>query len=224
MAATPAQGPPPTSSPASPAAALGFVTGFDNTETFPFFDKLDSDQGLAGTRFYDEPDDHWCLLAEIHHVEHFPRDSLLARDCEGRPFVIAFYPDANRAGDINTSRLQPGHTIAILYANQHFFLDGTDGVFPVGLDALFRIGADCCNYGGPTGGEQKKCHGCGREGVGLVRCGRCAFFYYCNKVCQEVGWKRKGHRLACQVVADPAFKALLTLPRVRFTDRFRFPT
>ncbi|KAK1948858.1 hypothetical protein LY78DRAFT_708488 [Colletotrichum sublineola] len=180
MAATPAQG---TSSPVSPAAALGFVAGFDNTETFPFFDKLDSDQGLAGTRFYDEPDDHWCLLAEICSVERFLRVRLVARDCEGRSFVIAFYPDAARAGDIDTARLQPGHTVAILYANQHFFLDGTDGVrvenlsacrvFPVGLGALFRIGADCCDYSG---------------------------------------------------AGDPAFKALLTLPRVRGTDRFQFPT
>ncbi|KAK1993556.1 hypothetical protein LX36DRAFT_684199 [Colletotrichum falcatum] len=179
MAATPTQGPPPTSSPASlaaPAAALVYPVGFNDSEPFPFFDKLDSDQGLAGTRFYDEPDDHWCLLAEIRSVEHFPRVRLVARDCEGRPFVIAFYPDADRAGDIDTARLQPGHTIAILYANQHFFLDGTDGVrvenlsacrvFPVGLGALFRIGTDCY----------------------------------------------------------PAFEALLTLPRVRGTDRFWFPT
>ncbi|EFQ31634.1 uncharacterized protein GLRG_06923 [Colletotrichum graminicola M1.001] len=164
-----------TSSPTPAAAAFAWVGTLDDTEPFPFFDKLDSDQGLGGTRFYDEPNDHWCLLAQITEVERLLRVRLSAVDREGRPFVIAFYPAEKKAGDIDVKRLRVGHTIAILYANQHFFLDGTDGVrvedlskcrvFPVDLDSLFRIHAD----------------------------------YH------------------------PAFKALLTLPGLRGTDRLEFP-
>ncbi|KAJ0382338.1 hypothetical protein COL922a_012770 [Colletotrichum nupharicola] len=167
-----------------------------DTWRFPEFEKPDLDQDVAGTPFYDEPGDRWCLLAEITDVSLMLRVRLVVRDREGESLVIAFYPDNDATEVLDSSKLKVGHTIALLYPHQHYFLDGTQGVrvedvstyrvFPVKLAELFRINSDLCAYLGPLG-TLKKCHSCGKEDPSVVKCGRCGLYYYCNKDCQTLG-------------------------------------
>ncbi|KAI8188324.1 hypothetical protein KHU50_006522 [Colletotrichum sp. SAR 10_65] len=107
----------------TPPRAEERLTSFADTWRFPEFEKLDSDQDVAGTPFYDEPGDRWCLLAEITDVSLMLRVRLVARDREGESLVIAFYPDNDATEVLDTSKLKVGHTIALLYPHQHYFLD-----------------------------------------------------------------------------------------------------
>ncbi|KAF4891654.1 hypothetical protein CGCF415_v009683 [Colletotrichum fructicola] len=194
----------------TPSQAEERLTSFADTWRFPEFEKLDSDQDVAGTPFYDEPGDRWCLLAEITDV------SLC--------FASASLPA--------TARLKIGHTIALLYPHQHDFLDGTQGVrvedvitcrvFPVKLAGLFRINSDLCAYTGPLG-TLKKCHSCGKEDPSVVKCGRCGLYYYCNKDCQTLEWNQKGHKEACRALKDPNLRALFKITVGEGEHRFQFP-
>jgi len=80
---------------------------------------------LDGFRYV--PTKHWCFLAEITDVEHFIRVRLLVRDKAGRELPVAFYTDG-RGGEFARSQLRAGNTVAILYAQQHGFLDLTVGI------------------------------------------------------------------------------------------------
>jgi hypothetical protein len=51
---------------------------------------------------------------------------------------VAFYPDDYDGFDFNT--LKPGHTLAIMYAHQHFFMDGTFGVRVENMDYV-KVGS-----------------------------------------------------------------------------------
>ncbi|KAI8260488.1 hypothetical protein K4K58_001894 [Colletotrichum sp. SAR11_239] len=213
----------------TPPRAEERLTSFADTWRFPEFEKLDSDQDVAGTPFYDEPGDLWCLLAEITDVSLMLRVRLVARDREGESLVIAFYPDNDATEVLDTSKLRVGHTIALLYPHQHYFLDGTQGVrvedvstcrvFPVKLAELFRINSDLCAYTGPLG-TLKKCHSCGKEDPSVVKCGRCGLYYYCNKT---LGWNQKGHKEACRVLKDPKLRALFKITVGEGEHRFQFP-
>ncbi|CAI0646954.1 unnamed protein product [Colletotrichum noveboracense] len=184
----------------TPPQAEERLTSFADTWRFPEFEKPDLDQDVAGTPFYDEPGDRWCLLAEITDVSPMLRVRLVVRDREGESLVIAFYPDNDATEVLDTSKLKVGHTIALLYPHQHYFLDRTQGVrvedvstyrvFPVKLAELFRINSDLCAYLGPLG-TLKKCHSCGKEDPSVVKCGRCGLYYYCNKVSVHVFFLRK---------------------------------
>lgn len=68
-----------------------------------------------------------CSLAEITDVESFIRLRLIVRDKAGREVPVAFYTDGS-GGEIPQSQLRRGHTVAILYAHQHGFLDLTTGI------------------------------------------------------------------------------------------------
>jgi hypothetical protein len=63
---------------------------------------------------------HWCFLAQIVSVEKFDRLQIVAKDGKGKEVVIGFYTDDEK--NIDSTLLQPGNTIAILYAHQHQFL------------------------------------------------------------------------------------------------------
>ena len=73
------------------------------------------------------PSRHWCLLADIIDERHFPYLQLFARDKLGVEFLIAFNPrDGNRG--LDPTLFPVGHTIAIMYAQQHNFFG-----LPVGV-------------------------------------------------------------------------------------------
>jgi hypothetical protein len=73
------------------------------------------------------PTRHWCLLAEITEVEYIFRLRLWVKDRSEKEFPIAFYIEDNERF-LNLNRFQKGMTVAILYAEQHSFLDMTVGI------------------------------------------------------------------------------------------------
>jgi hypothetical protein len=84
--------------------------------TSPYYDGADK---LSRT-----PTKHWCFLAEIIQVVRFTRLRLTVQDRKGRAVIVAFYTP-ERGAEVKVKR---GFTVAILYANQHEFLDLSDGV------------------------------------------------------------------------------------------------
>jgi hypothetical protein len=104
---------------------------FRNEETFPTFAGLPGEDDIDRA-FYDTTDGfryiprkHGCFLAEIIDIEQFLRVKLTVRDKAGATVPVAFHTDGRGA---ELTQLQPGHTIAILYAQQHGFLDFTTGI------------------------------------------------------------------------------------------------
>lgn len=72
------------------------------------------------------PSRHWCFLGEIQSYDTVIRYRTLVKDNNGKSRVVAFYLDNYSAFDFR--KLKKGHTMAIMYAHQHWFLDGTSGV------------------------------------------------------------------------------------------------
>jgi hypothetical protein len=107
---------------------------------FPTFGHLPSDEILDLNYFtstdgsYFHPKRHWCLLAEITEVGYFLRLRLTVRDKSGAEIPVAFHVD--NAVDLGPTPYQTGHTIAVLYAHQHGFLDGSVGIRQEDLNSI----------------------------------------------------------------------------------------
>ncbi|RYP61730.1 hypothetical protein DL770_009731 [Monosporascus sp. CRB-9-2] len=106
---------------------------FRNEETFPTFAGLPGENDID-LPFYDTvdgftytPRKHWCFLTEIMDVELFIRVRLIVKDKAGTMVPVAFHTD-DRGTEFAPSQLRPGYTVAILYAQQHDFLDLTTGI------------------------------------------------------------------------------------------------
>jgi SET domain len=100
---------------------------------FPPFDDLPGENDID-LEFYESADGfsyrprkHWCFLTEIIDVEKFLRLRLIVKDKSDRIVPIAFYTD-NRGLELDQSYAQKGFTVAILYAEQHGFLDLSVGI------------------------------------------------------------------------------------------------
>jgi len=72
------------------------------------------------------PRKHWCFLAEIISIEQFIPVKLIVRDNVRTTVPVDFHTD--RGIEFAPSKLQPGYTVAILYAHQHGFFDFTTGI------------------------------------------------------------------------------------------------
>jgi hypothetical protein len=113
------------------------TTNFRNPESFPPYsgcpsESYDLDIDL---RFYrlsrehgeKEPRRHWCFLGEV--VEdltlYLPRIFLGVRDKNSKYLRVGFHFDNGTTPDY--SRVRVGNVIAILYAERHFFSDGSHG-------------------------------------------------------------------------------------------------
>ncbi|KAL2003085.1 hypothetical protein VTN02DRAFT_5029 [Thermoascus thermophilus] len=206
-------------------------------DVFPTFADLphENDIDLAFFRtsigFTYTPKKHWCLLAEITDVEFFVRLRLIVRDMAGREVPVAFYTDG-KGREIPQSQLQRGHTVAILYAEQHGFLDFTIGIrleesnafkiTPMPLGDLLRLN-DKVHTSSTKVDGMMACHRCDQRKDSLQKCGKCGFFWYCNKECQLVGWKDKGHKDDCKRLRDSDLKAMLALRWNHFESYVRFP-
>lgn len=108
------------------------VTNFRGSRTFPTFADLPDENDLD-LSFYETtdgftytPQKHWCFLAEIVGIENFIRVKLLVQDKSGFRVPVTFYTDDR--GNEFAPQLQTGHTVAILYALQHGFLDMSVGI------------------------------------------------------------------------------------------------
>lgn len=72
------------------------------------------------------PKRHWCFFGEIVNVVTFGRLVIHVRDVTGRELRVALYDD-NRGRKFMSTSIR-GHTVAILYALSHAFLDGGSGI------------------------------------------------------------------------------------------------
>lgn len=90
-----------------------------NDVDLEFFDTADG--------FSYRPRKHWCFLAEIVNIEDFLRLSLTVKDRAGQTTRLMFYNDS-RGQEMSPSQLHQGYTLAVLYAEQHGFLDCSVGV------------------------------------------------------------------------------------------------
>ncbi|KAI1104093.1 hypothetical protein F4804DRAFT_308215 [Jackrogersella minutella] len=154
---------------------------------------------------------HWCLLGEIIQAENFIRPRIVAKDFKGHQFVVAFYPDDPNDMPRILKNFKVGNTIAIFYPLIHGFLDGTIGcriedsdevlILPLKLAEVFAMNKEIVKYT-PTDGAPRKCQSCGEEKENLLKCGRCASAYYCNKDCQATGWNENNHKKFCKVLKD----------------------
>jgi len=94
--------------------------------SLPDDDSIDLDFYTSQDGFRYIPGRHWCFLAEVIGVESFVRLRLNVRDKSGTMVPIAFHTDGR--GTEFEDKVQPGHTVTILYALQHGFLDLSTGI------------------------------------------------------------------------------------------------
>ncbi|KUI59779.1 hypothetical protein VP1G_06996 [Cytospora mali] len=169
---------------------MHFYANLSNNLNFPTWDLLPWD-------FIDRFDlprgRHWCFLAEILYCNglRFLRYRTVVKDNNDSVMFVSFYPDSYEGFDWNT--LKEGHTLAIIYAKEHSFLDMTHDVrvenmddvhvFPVSLQGFQRLGAEDC---------------------------------------QVKGWKERDHKKYCKVARDPNFMALMKLDFSTYDNVFAF--
>jgi hypothetical protein len=102
-------------------------------DSLPALDGLPEENDVS-LEFYESADGfsyrprkHWCFLAEIIDDKKFLRLRLIVKDKSGRTVPITFYTD-DRGLELDPSYAQEGFTVAILYAEQHGFLDLSVGI------------------------------------------------------------------------------------------------
>lgn len=207
---------------------------FDNPRYFPSFDDLPS-EGAFDERYHAVTVDRplvtythtWCFLGQITQDDtaqvSFLRNAVWVRDRAGRNDIfVAFYPEE---GTFDFQTLKRGHTLCVLFAEQHIFLDTKIGlriedldtvkVIPSELDQVIALGKqyfenrnECWGCGllspssmppkseDPNGGTQDEG---GPPPVKLLKCSQCSTALYCNKECQHSDWKAR-HRLWCKAI------------------------
>jgi len=178
----------------------------------PHFDRED---GVYG------PLRHWCYLGEITERVVFTRLCLTVKDKKGDKVIVSFYLDSDKPGIFNfpVHRNVPepltnrGNTIAILYAQQHNFLDGSIGFriedaekvqfFPCTLGRLLALGDRILSSATQPDGVPA-CYRCKTTAGARQRCSGCRVSWYCNKDCQEGDWSDGGHRKDCKLLNQVA--------------------
>ena len=187
---------------------------FANEFHFPAFRRLGVDNDLNLEYWHEDSSGTftqactWCFLAEITNDEAsqipFLRNRVFVRDRKGQDNIpISFYPER---GLFDFSTLKKGHTICVMLAEQHYFMDMTVGlriesldtvkVIPCGLSDLLALSKSYSQ-------RSDSCWRCGkkeREGS-LKKCGACKVARYCDKDCQAKDWK-DGHRKLCKAMAE----------------------
>lgn len=83
---------------------------------------------------------HWCFLGEIETYNFLARLVIHVRDRAGQELPVALYTDDR--GVLIRDSCKPGHTVAIFYAQQHNFLDGSIGVRVEDIDHV-RVRCVC---------------------------------------------------------------------------------
>ncbi|KAF9582587.1 hypothetical protein BGW38_011001 [Lunasporangiospora selenospora] len=137
---------------------------------------------------------HWCFMAEIVEVGTFIRVRLLVRDRKGQEIPIAFHLDNDTP--INPMIFTKGSTIFILYADQHYFADGTVGIrveYGQHVLVMQHSMSDILKAQSVTPGECQKC----QKPAGS-RCAKCHKATYCSRECQVSHWG--AHKKNCAIL------------------------
>ena len=189
---------------------------FQNERFFPAFQDLGVDNDLD-LRYWKQSSFGsykytytWCFVAEIEDDElsqiPFLRNRVHVRDRNGQGDInISFYPES---GMFNYRALKRGHTICVMQAEQHYFLDRSIGlriehldtvkVIPCGLSDLFALSKQYSQ-------NANSCWRCSKtasdEGSSLKKCAACKLACYCDKQCQTKDWKER-HKVWCKAIPE----------------------
>ncbi|KAL2138078.1 hypothetical protein VTI28DRAFT_7496 [Corynascus sepedonium] len=191
----------------NPTQEAGEYADLRNDAMFPCFSELPGENEInlaffeSGDGFSYRPRKHWCFLAEIVDIQQFIRLRLVAKDKTGLEVPVSFYTPG-RGSELDPLCLLKGSTLAVLYAEQHGFLDMTVGIrqeipasvkiFPVALDELLSL-SDRVQQCATQENGVRTCHGCGRKADTLKKCARCNWFWYCDKAyLPDGGVEREG--------------------------------
>ncbi|KAK0647079.1 hypothetical protein B0T16DRAFT_414663 [Cercophora newfieldiana] len=212
------------------------LANFRDKSIFPDFSNLPSEHEINMTFFQTTdgfryaPRKHWCFLAEIESMEQFLRLRLIVKS-RGIAVPIAFYTDDR--GAFVGLQAQVGYTVAIMYAEQHGFLDMTTGIrveddtlvaiIPTKLSHLLALSDRVAKYS--LEATEMTCHGCDEltSRTSLMKCSRCSMFWYCNKDCQTRGWVDKGHKGDCKMIRSCGLRAMFMFDWNRFDGHIPFP-
>ncbi|KOS19317.1 SET domain-containing protein 5 [Escovopsis weberi] len=210
--------------------------GLRSTSTFPAFESLPVKNGPAE----DAPGSfdamrgpasglsrHWCYLAEITDAQPWIWLMLWVQDRTETKIQFAFHTD--RRGEEIVDSLKVGHTVAVLYAEFHFFAFSPPGIrhetpkrlkiFPISMSALLELNDRVERYASLENGIGI-CHGCDQRKAEAKKYAKCSIFSYCNKDCQAAGWNKEGHKEDCKLLRDPNMKTLLTLNAEQDSEDF----
>ncbi|KAG1774395.1 hypothetical protein EV702DRAFT_1270011 [Suillus placidus] len=177
-----------------------------NSIKFPTFRDLPDENDVDPT-YYDEgpyrfaPRQHWCFLGEIVGSYGLCRALLRVKDKDGQTIGQALVP-----------QIKEGHTVAVLYGEQHGFLDMTVGIrveeasiikiIPCSLEQLLKASDDVAARN--LNSQSRCCGSCGKEentsgNTYLRLCSRCKQASYCGEVCQKKAWV-DGHKADCKAL------------------------
>jgi hypothetical protein len=121
-------------------------TNLQDKQAFPSFEDCPHENDVPYTYYRERggvyrPIRHWCFLGEITYKLLFNRLCLTVKDKRGEEVPANFHLEPYKFGRVFTpgmsnfpvhpnipeSLTEEGNTIAILYAQQHNFMDGTIG-------------------------------------------------------------------------------------------------
>ncbi|KAK7414307.1 hypothetical protein QQX98_006824 [Neonectria punicea] len=128
---------------------------FPSFGALPEENDVDVDFFESSDGFSYRPRKHWCFLAEIVAIEDFLRLKLIVKDKSGQEVPVLFYTPG-RGGELDPVRVRKGSTLAILYGEQHGFLDMTVGIRhenpgSLKVNSLLRLSSNlapaCANSG-----------------------------------------------------------------------------
>ena len=202
----------------SSTSTSGVKDALESKFYFPLFRDLPTDFDLHQEYYKEDPNTGfwieactWCFLGEITNDDHsqFHRNRTVVRDRNGTEnIIVAFYPES---GSFDCNLLKKGHTICVMFAMQHYFLDGTRGlrmedldtitVIPCSLNNLFALSAFYSKFKNACWKCEKESVTSSEAGVSvqLKHCSKCHTALYCCKQCQIDDWKDR-HRRWCKAL------------------------
>ncbi|KAG2089452.1 uncharacterized protein F5147DRAFT_39981 [Suillus discolor] len=114
-----------------------------------------------------KPKKHWCFLGEIVDSVGLERVTLRVKDKDGQIGTIRLYTDDG--GKALDPRIEKGHTVAVLYGEQHCFTDMSVGIrvedasnikiIPCSLEQLLKASDDMAVL---REGQPTQCGSCGK--------------------------------------------------------------
>ncbi|OJA13166.1 hypothetical protein AZE42_06220 [Rhizopogon vesiculosus] len=205
-----------------------------NGVNFPTFSDLPDEYEVDLTYYNEtprgfEPSQHWCFLGEIVDFFDLVRVMMYVKDKDGRVITVALHTDDK--GRSLAPQVKKGHTVAVLYGQQHGFLDMSVGIrveeasnikiIPCSLDQLLKASDEVAAR---KPGQPRRCGSCGQEentseDRQLRWCSRCKHASYCGEDCQKKAWA-DGHKADCKVLVGVQWFAARDWRR--FHDWFSF--
>ncbi|KAG0289279.1 hypothetical protein BGZ98_003912 [Dissophora globulifera] len=195
---------------------------FPGYNDLPYENDVEPDYYTQNHRGVFEPRRHWCFMGEIvddtHSYSAFLRHRMNVRDRDGAVIPVFFYLEADIRETFDATVLKNGNTLFARYAQQHSFMDGSEGlrleepelfrVVPFSMEAIL----DAYQESDGWAQDGKVCRKC--EAKATHRCGKCKKAFYCTRECQTDHWK--AHRPTCKILT--AVGPVTALDHTRFTD------